>query len=48
MEKIWNHCFTEELRVAPEDHKFMMTEAPLNPKKNRERMAEIMFESIGV
>jgi len=44
MEKIWHHAFYTELNVDPKKCPVLMTEAPFNPKANRERMVRMMFE----
>jgi len=43
MEKIWQHIFFSELTVDPEKHAVLLPEAPLNPRGNRERLTQIMF-----
>ncbi|XP_070580857.1 actin-1-like [Ptychodera flava] len=47
MEKIWHHLFCSELRISPETSGVLLTEPALNPKANRERMAQVMFETFG-
>jgi len=44
MHEVWNYTFYERLKINPKDCKIMLTEAPMNPKKNREKMIQVMFE----
>eukprot|EP00392_Amoebophrya_sp_AT5.2_P014326 g14475.t1 len=44
MEQIWHHVYNE-MKIASEEHPVLLTEAPLNPARNREKAAEVFFES---
>jgi len=44
MEKVWNHTIYQEMKTTPEEQAILLTEPPLNPKDNRERTTQIMFE----
>ncbi|XP_078061851.1 actin-1-like [Mustelus asterias] len=48
LEMLWHHVFYQELRVAPEEHAVLLSDAPLSPTTNRERAAELLFEGFGV
>uniref|UniRef100_A0A6B2LBE7 Actin n=1 Tax=Arcella intermedia TaxID=1963864 RepID=A0A6B2LBE7_9EUKA len=43
-ELLWQHAFNK-LHVYPEEHPIMVTEAPLNPKANREKIVQLAFET---
>jgi len=44
---VWDYTFSEKLKIKPQDCKILLTEAPMNPKKNREQMVQVMFEKYG-
>ncbi|KXJ23483.1 alpha-centractin [Exaiptasia diaphana] len=49
MERIWQYIYSkDQLQTFSEEHPVLLTEAPLNPRKNREKAAEIFFETFNV
>jgi actin-related protein 2 len=48
---LWNYCTTKKLGFSEEEMKektILITEAPSNPLKNKQKMMEILFEKMGV
>lgn len=47
MEHVWTHLFADRLKAPTEGKRVMLTEAPMNPKENKRKMLEVMFEKCG-
>ncbi|KAJ9589883.1 hypothetical protein L9F63_017001, partial [Diploptera punctata] len=42
---VWDYTFgPEKMNINPKECKILLTEPPMNPTKNREKMIEVMFE----
>jgi len=44
MKHLWDYTFYERMKIDPKERKVMLTEPPMNPTENKERMLENMFE----
>ena len=45
MEKIWGYIFYDELKVDPVEHNILLTQQIMNPKGEKEKSAQIIFET---
>jgi len=44
---VWDYTFFQKLKINPKECKIMLTEPPMNPRQNREKMVQVMFEKYG-
>jgi len=44
MGHLWDYTFHEKMKITPTEHKILLTEPPMNPKKNQKQMLENMLE----
>ena len=47
IQSIWEYAY-EQMEREPDEHPVLMTEAPSNPTKNKQKMLEILFEAMEV
>eukprot|EP00003_Mantamonas_plastica_P013084 TRINITY_DN2304_c0_g1_i2.p1 TRINITY_DN2304_c0_g1~~TRINITY_DN2304_c0_g1_i2.p1 ORF type:complete len:391 (+),score=121.86 TRINITY_DN2304_c0_g1_i2:43-1215(+) len=47
MYHLYDYTFYDRLGCDPSECKILLTEAPMNPKKNRNKMMEVIFEHYG-
>ena len=48
LESVWYQIFYQHLGVSPEEHPILYTETPLNRKRDRERVTEVMFDTFNI
>ncbi|VVT45995.1 uncharacterized protein SAPINGB_P000994 [Magnusiomyces paraingens] len=47
MTHLWDYSFYDRMNIDTRGRKVLLTEPPMNPLANREKMAEVMFERYG-
>ncbi|XP_005110120.1 actin, plasmodial isoform [Aplysia californica] len=48
MHTVWEHAYTDELCVESKDHPVLISETPGTPRENRDKMAEVLYETLHV
>lgn len=48
IERLFEHIFTKELDVSTKDHPVLVTQPPKNPQRDKEKLAEMLFEKFDV
>lgn len=48
METLWYHTYSTQLKALPQEHPLLITECPLNPRQNRDKMCQVLFEQFNV
>ncbi|XP_074850090.1 actin-like protein 7A [Carettochelys insculpta] len=45
IQDIWEYIFHKEMKIQPEEHAVLVSDPPLSPTTNREKYAEMLFET---
>ncbi|XP_004677506.1 PREDICTED: actin-like protein 7A [Condylura cristata] len=45
VQDIWEYLFQKEMKITPEEHAVLVSDPPLSPHTNREKYAEMLFET---
>ncbi|XP_032068751.1 actin-like protein 7A [Thamnophis elegans] len=45
VQDMWEYLFLREMRIRPEEHAVLVSDPPLSPTTNREKYAEMLFET---
>ena len=48
IEKMLGFIFSSQLKIEPSEYNILLSETPMNPKENKEKLAQIMFENFNV
>lgn len=47
MALLWDHVFQDCLHIDPKETRILLSDPPLNPLRNRQKLVEVMFEKFG-
>ncbi|XP_016078686.1 PREDICTED: actin-like protein 7B [Miniopterus natalensis] len=48
VQSIWEYIFYMAMKILPEEYAVLVSDPPLSPRSNREKYAELMFETFGI
>lgn len=48
VQNIWEYIFHTAMKILPEEHAVLVSDPPLSPSSNREKYADLIFETFGI